>query len=627
VLYRIVLNWQRSVLIAQEGGLFSDTSSTATTLGIRRDAAKAEVRDILSDQDQNEIVPVYDCRRVVVVDDGRNPGMHNQKTRFHPCLDVWLRLMTSPLRTMLIGMLLVLASDACCSASAPPNFLVIIADDMGFSDAGCYGGEIATPHLDALAASGLRFTQFYNTARCWPTRAALITGYYPQQVHRDGMPGAPNNFGGGGKRPEWARTLAERLKPAGYRTYHSGKWHIDGKPTANGFDRSDETSRGPGFFDSIKRRNRDPQYYRTIHTADHAIECLADHAAQHPDKPFFHYLAFHAPHFPLHALPEDIDRYRDRYLAGWDVLRNERHTRQRELGLLLAELSPLEPSVGPPYAFPDQIAQLGDGEINRPLPWDSLTQQQQRFQATKMAIHAAMVDRMDREIGRVLNQLRSMDAFENTFICFLSDNGASSEMMVRGDGHDPSAAPGSAATYLCLGPGFSSAANTPFRRHKTWVHEGGTSTPFIVHWPAGISARGEMRSTLAHVIDIAPTILDLAGVRMDSDGAPPMSGRSLKSVLAADGSNVHDELWFYHEGNRALRQGDWKLIHSNVSRPFPWHKAKNNELQVNPEWHLYNLASDRAEQHDLSKDEPDRVEAMAARWNELRERFLREAGQ
>ena len=187
------------------------------------------------------------------------------------------------------------------AAESKPNFLVIIADDMGFSDAGCYGGEIATPNLDALAAGGLRFTQFYNTARCWPTRAALMTGYYPQQIRRDGLPGAPRGFGGRGKRPEWARTIAEYLRPVGYRTYHSGKWHIDGEPTRSGFDRSDQTSRGPGFFESIKKKDRDPDYYRMIATAQHAIDCLKEHAEKFPERPFFQYVAFRAPHFPLHA--------------------------------------------------------------------------------------------------------------------------------------------------------------------------------------------------------------------------------------------------------------------------------------------------------------------------------------
>lgn len=416
----------------------------------------------------------------------------------------------------LLAPLILLLTSLLASAEDRPNFLVIIADDMGFSDAGCYGGEITTPNLDALAEGGLRFTQFYNTSRCWPTRAALLTGYYPQQVRRDGMPGAPPNFGGAGKRPAWAQTIAQHLRPTGYRTYHSGKWHIDGKPTENGFDLSNEISR--------------------------------------------------APHFPLHALPEDIAKYQDHYTEGWDVLRTQRHQRQRSLGLDVANLSPLEPEVGPPYAFPDQIAMLGPGEVNRPLPWQQLTEQQQRFQAKKMAIHAAMVDRMDREIGRVLDQLRNMNAMDNTFICFLSDNGASAEMMVRGDGHDPAAAPGSAETYLCLGPGFSSAANTPFRRHKTWVHEGGISTPFIVHWPNGIKAKNEFRSTIAHVVDIAPTVLDLAGEKPDMAAAPPISGTSLRPALAEDGVTLHDELWFYHKGNRALRQGAWKIIDSNITR-------------------------------------------------------------
>ncbi len=238
-----------------------------------------------------------------------------------------------------------------------------------------------------------------------------------------------------------------------------------------------------------------------------------------------------------------------------------------------------------------------------------------------------MIDRMDREIGRILDQLRAMNALENTFICFLSDNGASAEIMVRGDGHDPLAAPGSAATYLCLGPGFSSAANTPFRRHKTWVHEGGIATPFIVHWPNGIQARNELRSTLAHVIDIAPTILDLAGVSADTAGGPPMSGQSLVPAFQENGVTIHDELWFYHEGNRALRQGDWKIVYADDARFAPSGSSQPATVEPDGEvdWRLYNLAADRAEQEDLSKEQPERAAAMAARWEELRARFLREA--
>lgn len=241
-----------------------------------------------------------------------------------------------------------------------------------------------------------------------------------------------------------------------------------------------------------------------------------------------------------------------------------------------------------------------------------------------MAIHAAMIDRMDREIGRILDQIKSMNAFENTFICFLSDNGASAEIMVRGEGHDPSAPMGSAATYLCLGPGFSSAANTPFRRHKTWVHEGGIATPFIVHWPRGIKAKNQLRSTVAHVIDLAPTIMDLASVKHAVDSAPPMSGRSLKPAFIKDGVTVHEKLWFYHQGSRALRQGDWKIIHSIGSRPYPWRRAEA-EADEKVNWSLYNLATDRAEQVDVSDKHLERLKAMVARWTKMGEQFLSEA--
>ena len=420
--------------------------------------------------------------------------------------------------------------------------------------------------------------------------------------------------------------------------YHSGKWHVDGKPTENGFDRSYEPRSGNNFFRAVahKSHNRDGgplspaerggEYYGTIATADHAIEYLREHAEQYADRPFFQYLTFHAPHFPLHALPEDITRYRDRYLQGWDRLRRERHTRQKEMGITGAALSPLEPDVGPPYDFPDSIAQLGSGEINRPLPWKDLTEQQRRFQATKMAIHAAMIDRMDREIGRVLDQLRAMKAFDNTVIFFLSDNGASAEIMVRGEGHDPDAPMGSAKTYLCLGPGFSGAANTPFRRHKTWVHEGGISTPFIVHWPKGIAAKNELRSTAAHVIDIAPTVLELAGSDTVADaGGRPISGRSLVSVFTGDEGVLHETLWFYHEGNRALRQGDWKIVHT-VGVRNPWRSVAAEEDARPGDWALYDLSTDRAEQHDLSAKQPDRVRSMASLWERWKDKFIREAG-
>lgn len=528
---------------------------------------------------------------------------------------------------------------ATLAAQAPrPNFLIFIADDLGYSDLGAYGSEISTPNLDALAENGLRLTSFYNTARCWPTRSALMSGYYPQQIRRDGMPGVDHaKFGGRGVRPLWARLAPERLRAVGYRSYHSGKWHVDGKPTDNGFDRSYESRAGNNFFRAVAHKSHEHgpppteaelggEYYGTIATADHAIAHLKEHAAEHQGKPFFSYVAFHAPHFPLHALPEDIARYRDRYLEGWDQLRGERHERQRKMGVTDAELSPLEPDVGPPYPFPDAIEQLGPGEINRPVPWDALTREQRRFQATKMAIHAAMIDRVDREIGRVLDQVRAMNAFEDTLILFLSDNGASAEIMVRGEGHDPGEPMGSAKTYLCLGPEFSSAANTPFRRHKTWVHEGGVSTPFIAHWPHGFPAKNELRGTPAHVIDIVPTLLELAGAEAEADaGAPPLPGHSLVGVFNGDESPLHEAIWFYHEGNRGLRQGDWKIIHT-VGVRNRWRDVAEVEDARPGEWALYNLSTDRAEQHDLAAEHPERVRAMAALWNAWKEQFMRDAG-
>jgi arylsulfatase len=492
----------------------------------------------------------------------------------------------------------------------PPNILVLLADDLGFSDIGCYGGEIQTPNLDRLARGGLRFTQFYNTARCWPTRSALLTGYYPPEIRMD----PPK-----GRLPSWARLLPHFLGPAGYRSYHSGKWHVMGAPKAvadGGFDRSYKLDDHDRYF-APKQHTEDDQplpqgrTYVTTAIADHAIKCLKEHAAQFADRRFFSYVAFTSPHFPLHALREDVDKYRDRYLEGWDAVRERRWKRLKEEGIVSCALSPRDPAFRPRYLKPEFLTRLGPGEIEKVVAWDELTAEQKRFQATKMAIHAAMVDRMDREIGRVLDQVRSMGAMEDTLVLFLSDNGADATILIRGDGHDPAADPGSAASYMCLGPGWATASNTPFRWHKVWVDEGGISTPLIMHWPRGLRARGELRRTAGHVVDVVPTLLELAGVRPEVPGAPARPGRSLVPALARDATIARDYIYWHHEGNRAFRVGDWKLVSA---------RERGNV------WELYDLSSDRAEMHDLAGRHPDRVKDMAARWQDLTDRFAAEAG-
>lgn len=495
-----------------------------------------------------------------------------------------------------------------------PNILFILADDLGYSDLGCYGSEIETPHLDQLANSGLRFTQFYNTARCWPTRGSLLTGYYAQQIRRDKLIGGEG--GVRGIRPSWAPLLPHYLKQAGYRSYHSGKWHVDGKVLDSGFDRSANinnpgnyfTLRGLNLNDHLIRPQKDEaNVYVTTYTADHAIECLKEHAENYSTQPFFQYIAFHAPHFPLHALPEDIAKYRDRYRAGWDQLRTERYAKQKSLGLVSTPLSNLEVDVGPPYYFADAFEKLGEGEVRFPKPWSELTPKEQDFQATKMAIHAAMIDRMDQEIGRVLAQIESMGGMDNTLILFASDNGASAEIMVRDGGHDPNALAGSASTYLCLGPGFSAACNTPLRKHKTWVHEGGISTPLIVHWPANIRPQGELRHTPCHVIDIVPTILEIAKIQppvRNSEEAPSLPGKSLLAAFNEDRNIERDYLWWLHEGHRAIRVGDWKLV----------------AVDKGP-WELYDLKVDRAEQNNLANANPVLVKELEEKWNRASEEF------
>jgi arylsulfatase len=505
--------------------------------------------------------------------------------------------------------------------SPNPNFLIILADDMGFSDAGCYGGEIETPNLDRLAAGGLRFTQFYSTARCWPSRTCLLTGYYAQEVRMD----PPR-----GRLPAWTRVLPHYLRPLGYRNYHSGKWHLMGapKPCADGgFDHSYCLEDHNRFFAprqallddrSVPPVPEGTDAYVTPIIANHAVDFLKEHARDHASEPFLLYLAFTSPHFPLHAPADDVERYRHRYDLGWDIARERRWQHLRDLGLIDCALSAPDPFTVPSWNLGEAelFHRIGEGESGRAIPWRDLSPVQKTFQATKMAIHAAMIDRMDREIGRVLDQLRAMGIFENTVIFFASDNGASAEQIIRGDGHDPSVPPGSGRSFLCLGPGWSAAANTPFRRHKSWVHEGGISSPFIVHWPAGLAARGELRHTPGHFVDLLPTVLDLAKAGQSDRGkdAPPLPGRSLVPAFARDVPVSREYLYWHHLNNRALRVGDWKLVSAGGEKS-------------DGAWELYDLRTDRAESKDLAPQEPAKVKELAELWKRCEERYRAEAGE
>jgi arylsulfatase len=476
------------------------------------------------------------------------------------------------------------------AAVRPPNVLLIVAEGMGFSDAGCYGGEIATPCLDWLSGNGVRFSQAYNTAGGADTQLALLSGYYARHLKRESLSGAAPIAGR--SRPVWGQFLPELLKPAGYRSYHSGKWLLAGTPREAGFERSytlpeDTHQFGPlaHLLDGQPLPAPQDGYYSTSAITEHAIQFLKQHAELQPKAPFFACVTFSAPHFPLQAPLEDVARYRTRFHGGTDDLRQDRLQRLWGFGMLSnAELSP-----------PTLPARR----------WTELSRIEQEAFETRMEIHAAMVERMDREIGRLLEQLQAAKVWENTLVLFLSSHGASAERVTRGGG-DPKAPP-----YLCLEAQGASLANTPLRYSGSYVHEGGISTPLVVHWPGGMKAKGELREQAVHVVDVAPTLLRMAGIvwpkTLGNKPVPDPDGVDLSGVLRENKGLPARGLWWAQDGNRAFRLGDWK-----------WVALKGRPAE------LYYLRADRAEMLNLAEANHERLQEMEVQWKRKLEHFERD---
>ena len=490
-----------------------------------------------------------------------------------------------------------MAAPAAAAWGAPardprPNIIVIMADDMGFSDIGCYGSEIATPNLDRLAAGGVRFTHFYNSARCCPTRSALLTGLYP---HQTGVGNMVNDMGTPayqGYLNQHCVTFAEALRPAGYHALMTGKWHVGEDrphwPTDRGFERYVGLISGACNYWRLDPGRKmaldgDPfvpepgKFYMTDAFTSHAVK-LIDEYGRKPD-PYFLYLAYTAPHWPLHAWPEDIAKYRGKYLKGWDALRRERHRRQLAMGIVEGRwpLTPRDPTIPAWEAAPDH---------------DALD--------LRMAVYAAQIDRLDQGVGRVLDKVRELGQEDNTLILFLSDNGGGHEENIRGEKPAP---PGPPDSFTSYGRQWANASNTPFRLYKHWVHEGGIATPFIAHWPAAIRRRGALCHQPAHVVDIMATVLDVARTpypkTRNGQAVTPPAGRSFLPALQGRAWDGHDALYWEHEGNRAIRARKWKL----VSR-YP------------QGWELFDMEADRTELRDLAGQQPERVRSLIAQYDQ-----------
>ncbi|MBL7218485.1 MAG: arylsulfatase [Phycisphaerae bacterium] len=505
-------------------------------------------------------------------------------------------------------------AGAAPTGKGKPNIVLIMTDDMGFSDLGCYGSEISTPNLDSLAAGGLRFTQFYNTGRCCPTRASLLTGLYPHQAGVGHMTGdrGPAHPGYRGRLTGRCVTIAEVLGPAGYYTFTTGKWHVGAKeqswrPLGRGFTHCYSCPQGGGFYfrTSMSRGMRqvvrdekilydnknDPPngWYSTDAWTDEGLKFMTDAAGQ--GKPFFWYLAFNAPHWPLKAKPRDIAKYRGKYKIGWDEIRKRRRARLIELGMIDKRWS---------------LSPRGQG-----IPaWDSLSDKQKDNQDLRMATYAAMIDSVDQNVGKIVKKLKKLGVYENTLILFLQDNGGCAEggNMGRDNGKGVC---GTAESFSLYGACWANASNTPFRRYKHWVHEGGAGTPLVAHWPEGIAAdlRGKLVTEPSHLVDVMATCTDISGAAYPKTfkGAKiiPPEGRSLRPLLEGKAFDRGGAIYFEHEGNRAVRLGKWKIV--------AVHGGK---------WELYDMSADRTELNDLSKKMPEKLNEMIALYDTWAKRAL-----
>jgi arylsulfatase A-like enzyme len=462
-----------------------------------------------------------------------------------------------------------------------PNIVLILADDLGFSDLGCYGGEIETPNLDKLAAEGLRFSQFYNCAKCAPTRTSILTGLYHQQTNI--------------KQAKNCVTIAEVLHRAGYTTLAAGKWHVGSTPLDRGFDRyfgmlggacsyfvPDETFR----LDRKPFKTNDKSFYTTNAFTDYAMKFLDE--AGRGDKPFFLYLAYNAPHYPLHALPKDIKKYKGKYMKGWDRIRKERYERLVELRLIDKKWAMSARGQDHHKSFSDI------------LPWEQVKDKQ--AEDLNMAVYAAMVDRMDQNIGRVLNKLEELDVEDNTLVMFLSDNGGCPYERNR----TKDIPPGPAESYRTYDSPWANVSNTPFRLYKRFNHEGGNATPFIARWPALIKQAGAITNQIGHIIDIMPTCLDIARTKYPSRvrgrQIVPLEGQSLLPIFAGRHRKGHDALFWEFQRNKAVRKGKWKLVTIG-----------------NGPWELYDMEADRTELHNLASEIPEKVKELAGlyeKWSE-----------